>query len=241
MQHTLFISDLHLCDTRPAITAAFGDFLSRIASQADGLYILGDLFEYWPGDDYITAGFHDSTIASLSALTQAGLPIFFIHGNRDFLIGEAFARTTGVTLLADPSSIMLYGKRILISHGDALCTDDVAYQVFRQQVRQPDWQKNFLAQPLDQRIAIIEQLRSASDREKSIKSMDIMDANPDAVRQLLSKHHYPELLIHGHTHRPAMHVHEIDGHRCTRWVLGDWYEQGSYLNVSPSGITTHLL
>jgi len=230
-----------LCDTRPAITAAFASFLRNTACKADALYILGDLFEYWPGDDYIASGFHACTIANLRAVTQSGVPIFLIHGNRDFLIGHAFANATGVTLLADPSIIRLYGKRILISHGDALCTDDVAYQDFRKQVRQPDWQNKFLSQSLEQRIAIIEQLRSTSDREKSSKSMEIMDVNPDAVHQLLSENDYPALFIHGHTHRPAMHVHEIDGRTCIRWVLGDWYEHGSYLSVSPDGVTVHSL
>ncbi len=241
MHHTIFVSDLHLCDTRPGITAAFGSFLSQTAAKADSLYILGDLFEYWPGDDCIAAGLYTDTIVSLRALSQAGVPVFFMHGNRDFLIGQEFTRTTGVTLLQDPGVITLYGTPVLLSHGDALCKDDLAYQEFRQQVRQPDWQTKFLSQPLPQRIAIIEQLRSTSDREKSAKSMDIMDVNQDSVQHLLSEYDYPSIFIHGHTHRPARHELEVSGHKCTRWVLGDWYEQGSYLCVSPTGVTTHKL
>lgn len=241
MHHTLFISDLHLCDTRPSITFAFCEFLARTASQADALYILGDLFEYWPGDDCIAAGHYAKAITSLHMLTQSGIPVFFMHGNRDFLIGETFAQASGSQLLPDPCHIMLYGAPVLLSHGDILCTDDLAYQQFRQQVREPAWQTEFLGKPLFERITIIEQLRAASNREKSVKAMAIMDVNQGAVSRLLTDYEYPPTLIHGHTHRPGVHQYQIDGHSCTRWVLGDWYNQGSYLRMDADGITSHAL
>jgi UDP-2,3-diacylglucosamine hydrolase len=241
VHHTLFISDLHLCDTRPAITSAFNDFLTNTASQANALFILGDLFEYWPGDDCVAAGHYANTIAGLRKLTQSGVAVFFMHGNRDFLIGETFAQASGSRLLPDPCHTTLYGTPVLMSHGDILCTDDLAYQQFRQQVRQSDWQTEFLGKPLFERIAIIEQLRVASNREKSVKSMAIMDVNQDAVSRLLTDYAYPPTLIHGHTHRPGVHQYEIDGHHCTRWVLGDWYNQGSYLRMDAAGIASHTL
>lgn len=174
-------------------------------------------------------------------LTQSGIPVFFMHGNRDFLIGETFAQASGSQLLPDPCHIMLYGAPVLLSHGDILCTDDLAYQQFRQQVREPAWQTEFLGKPLFERITIIEQLRAASNREKSVKAMAIMDVNQGAVSRLLTDYEYPPTLIHGHTHRPGVHQYQIDGHSCTRWVLGDWYNQGSYLRMDADGITSHAL
>lgn len=235
--HSLFISDLHLCSSRPAITELFISFLESMAVKAEALYILGDLFEYWAGDDDIDDAHHLPIIDALAALAASGTQVFLIHGNRDFLLADAFAKAAGIKILADPTLLSLYGKRVLLSHGDALCTDDTTYQVFRQQVREPAWQKAFLAQPLTERKAQIEAMRMRSEQEKSHKTESIMDVNTDAVNGLLRTYEYPELLIHGHTHRPALHMLEIDGHACERWVLGDWYEQGSCLRLDHAGCT----
>lgn len=231
MDHCLFISDLHLCDSRPHITQAFIQFLEKAASKAQALYILGDLFEYWAGDDVIAAGTHLATIHALNKLVSSGIPVFLLHGNRDFLLGDGFEKATGVKILSDPSLITLYGKPVLLSHGDALCTDDMAYQKFRAEVRSKAWKTQFINKPLSDRVAYIEQLRAQSEQAKSSKSMQIMDVNTAAVDDLLREYDYPPLFIHGHTHRPNKHLHHIDGKACERWVLGDWYEQGSYLKL----------
>ncbi len=234
MSHSLFISDLHLCDSRPHITAAFIEFLEHTAVKAQALYILGDLFEYWAGDDAIQVGAQQASIDALHRLSK-NVPVFFMAGNRDFLIGDGFTKATGVNILQDPSLVILYGKPVLLSHGDALCTDDTAYQVFRTEVRSQAWQRQFLSQPLINRIAFIEELRAKSEQEKSTKSMQIMDVNAAAVENLLMQYDYPPLFIHGHTHRPDTHIHQLAGHICERWVLGDWYEQGSYLMLNADG------
>jgi UDP-2,3-diacylglucosamine hydrolase len=245
MNHSLFISDLHLCDSRPHITQAFIQFLENIAVKADALYILGDLFEYWAGDDIIKNDVikTDALQANIHALRSLAktTPVFFMAGNRDFLIGAGFEKATGISIFPDPSLVTLYGNRVLLSHGDALCTDDVAYQNFRQEVRSQNWQHQFLSQPLENRIAYIEQLRAKSEQEKSTKSMQIMDVNIGAVDDLLRQYDYPPLFIHGHTHRPSKHAHRIDGNVCERWVLGDWYEQGSYLKLDKSGCHAQML
>lgn len=236
MKHTLFISDLHLCESRPDTTAAFLTWLAARVPQADALYILGDFFEYWAGDDAIHTPFHQSILQALKHTTASGTPIYLMHGNRDFLIGDAFAQQTGIQLLADPTLITLYQQPLLLSHGDALCTDDIGYMAFRTQVRNPAWQQAFLSQPLAERLAYIQQARAASTAEKAIKRAEIMDVNAEALTKLLREYHYPALLIHGHTHRPQQHMHEVDGHRCERWVLGDWYDQGSCLSLNEHGI-----
>ncbi len=241
MDYCLFISDLHLCDSRPHITQAFNQFLEKTAAKAQALYILGDLFEYWAGDDSIAVGTYQATIHALHKLTSSGVAVFLIHGNRDFLLGKDFANATDIKILPDPSLITLYGKPVLLSHGDALCTDDIAYQQFRSEVRSTAWQVQFLGQSLAKRIAYIEQLRAKSEQEKSTKSMQIMDVNSTAVNNLLRKFSYPPIFIHGHTHRPNKHVHEVGGSVCERWVLGDWYEQGSYLKLSANGCHSQML
>ena len=242
---SLFISDLHLCESRPEITQQFLLFLQSTASQANNLFILGDLFEYWAGDDELDdsaqSAHHMPVIAALKALSSAGTHLYFIHGNRDFLISNAFAQATGIKLIADPSLIEIEGRRILLSHGDVLCTDDIAYQEFRTQVREPVWQKEFTSQPLKTRKAYIESLRARSEQEKSKKSMEIMDVNIHAVEALFRQYDYPEIMIHGHTHRPNVHQYMLDGHVCTRWVLGDWFEQGSYLKYDASGCSSQAL
>ena len=234
MTTTLFISDLHLCASRPRINQLFFDFLATTARSADRLYILGDFFEYWAGDDDIDDPFNRSIVDAVAALVSSGVSIFLMHGNRDFLIGEKFCHAAGVSLLQDPSMIELNGIRTLLMHGDTLCTDDVEYQKFRRQVRDPLWQKQFLSQPLAQRKAIIEDLRRRSETEKQTKSMEIMDVTPSSVEAVLREHSYPQL-IHGHTHRPAKHIHHLDGNLCERWVLRDWYEGGGYLRCDGSG------
>lgn len=234
MEHTLFISDLHLCESRPKINQCFIDFLNTTAKNAQALYILGDFFEYWAGDDAIEIGVHQAIIESLKELSSH-TEVFLLHGNRDFLLGEKFEKASGAKRLPDPSLLNLYGKSVLISHGDALCTDDHDYQKFRNEVRSANWQSNFLNQPLQNRIVYIEQLRAKSEQEKSTKSMHIMDVNPNALIQLLRQFNVPPIFIHGHTHRPKMHIHQIDGKACERWVLGDWYEQGSYLMLDANG------
>lgn len=231
---TLFISDLHLCASRPGITAAFIEFLQNTASKVKALYILGDLFEYWAGDDDIDDTFHQQIISGFKNLSATGVKVFLMHGNRDFLIAEGFCQMAGITLLDDPTMIDLHGKKALLSHGDDLCVDDVAYQQFRIQVRDKKWQHEFLNQPLQIRKKQIEAIRARSEQEKTQKSLEIMDVNNEAVIALLRKYQ-PDMLIHGHTHRPNQHSIDLNDRLITRWVLGDWYEQGSYLVCDKQG------
>ncbi|MBL8522231.1 MAG: UDP-2,3-diacylglucosamine diphosphatase [Betaproteobacteria bacterium] len=239
--NTFFISDLHLCNERPQTTALFNQFLGDIAGSAKALYILGDLFEYWLGDDQLDHDPLAQAIArSLSAVSHAGTRVHFMHGNRDFLIGERFCREAGLNLLDDPTSIAVDGKSLLLMHGDTLCTDDVAYQEFRHQVRDPSWQAAILAKPYAEREALARTIRSRSDVEKSMKADAIMDVNDGTVAATLQTHSYPTL-IHGHTHRPAHHEHLVDGHRCERWVLADWHDTGAALVHSPAGFAVHTI
>ncbi len=224
---TLFISDLHLDDTRPQITDLFASFLAEKARGADALYILGDLFESWIGDD------DDAPLArrvaeGLRGLRDSGVPIHFMHGNRDFLLGVDFAERAGMTLLTDPTVVDLHGERTLLMHGDTLCTDDVEYQKFRTLVRNPVWQAQFLGKPLAERRAFAAQARGESRKQTAMKAAEIMDVNPDAVESAMRTHGVRRL-IHGHTHRPATHRFDLDGAAAERIVLGDWYEQSSVL------------
>jgi UDP-2,3-diacylglucosamine hydrolase len=232
---TLFISDLHLCESRQHITSVFLSWLTEVAAQADALYILGDFFEYWAGDDAMMDDFHQPVIQVLRQLTQQHTQVYLMHGNRDFLIREGFTKATGVQLLDDPTFTHISGVQVLLSHGDALCTDDVHYMAFREKVRQPAWQDAFLSQTPVERKAFIQQARAKSEQEKSTKMATIMDVNEQALASLLRTYDYPPVFIHGHTHRPNRHVHHVDGHVCERYVLGDWYEQGSYLKLDASG------
>ncbi|MDQ3495377.1 MAG: UDP-2,3-diacylglucosamine diphosphatase [Pseudomonadota bacterium] len=231
---TLFVSDLHLDDARPESTRLFGDFLAGEARIADALYILGDLFEAWVGDDDPSAT--GAVIAEwLKALSDEGVPVFFLHGNRDFLLGEAYALRAGMTLLPDPTRIDLHGKPTLLMHGDLLCTGDDEYHRFRAQTRDPGWQRQFLSQPLEARLAFAKQARGESARHQGVlREADTMetitDVAPAAVDAAFAAHGV-DALIHGHTHRPAIHR---DGGR-TRIVLGDWYTQGSLLRVDAQG------
>lgn len=234
MSHTLFISDLHLSEDHAHITQLFLNFARNTAPQADALYILGDLFEYWAGDDDRNAPFHRQIISAMREVSRLGTPVFIMHGNRDFLMDEQLAQECHATMLPDPTLIDLYGTPTLLTHGDALCTDDKEYQAFRKQVREPVWRNNFLAQPLAQRKAQIEQLRKMSEVQKQTKAMDIMDVNLAAVAELFRNHHYPRM-IHGHTHRLKHHLHEVDGKACERWVLGDWQQTGNVLQCDAAG------
>jgi UDP-2,3-diacylglucosamine hydrolase len=224
---TLFISDLHLDPARPHIVELFTRFVAGDARQAEALYILGDLFESWIGDD------DDSPLAlqiaqSLYALKQSGVRVFFMHGNRDFLLGQAYAEKAGMTLLNDPAVVEFDGERTLLMHGDTLCTDDVAYQEFRAVVRNPDWQNQFRARSLSERHAFAAQARAESVKHTAGAKPEIMDVNQAAVIAAMRKQRV-RMLIHGHTHRPATHRFELDGQSAERIVLGDWYEQSSVL------------
>ncbi len=219
-----FISDLHLSADRPALTAVFERYLDGPARAAARLYILGDLFEYWAGDDDLDDPLGTRVAARLAALADTGCAVFFMPGNRDFLLGADFARRARLEILAEPTLIALGNHAALLCHGDSLCTDDLAYQAFRQQVRNPAWQAQFLAQPLAARKEIIAGVRMKSEEAKSGKAAAIMDVNADAVATLLRTYAFPRL-IHGHTHRPADHRVEVDGHACERLVLADWREE----------------
>ena len=226
---TLFISDLHLDPDRPRIVDLYTRFLREEARSAEALYILGDLFESWIGDDDDSA-LAAHVAAETRALSARGVAVHFMHGNRDFLLGPAYAARAGMRLLADPTVVKLAGEDVLLVHGDTLCTDDVDYQKFRGLVRNPDWQRQFLAKPLAERRAFAAQARGESARQTSMKAAQIMDVNQSAVEGALRAHGVRRM-IHGHTHRPATHRFELDGQSAERVVLGDWYEQSSVLRI----------
>ena len=228
---TLFISDLHLTEERPETNERFISFLEDTARGAHALYILGDFFEYWLGDDDLGEPFN-AVIAGL--LRNLSIPLYFMHGNRDFLVGERFCAATGARLLADPSVVEIEGEKTLLMHGDTLCTDDVEYQAFRRKARDPVFQAAFLAKSLPERRAAVAQMREKSKEVVGGKPAEIMDVNDGAVRQALERHGVRRL-IHGHTHRPGRHEVDVAGVPCERWVLPDWYGPGGYLEVSPRG------
>lgn len=228
---TLFISDLHLCAERPAITELCLDFLRREAIYADALYILGDLFDYWIGDEATSHEEHRPIISSLRKIAEGGTPVFVMHGNRDFLMGAGFERESGCQLMKDPTIIDLYGTRVLLMHGDTLCIDDHEYQAFRREVRNPEWIKNFLGKSPDERDAIILRYREDSKVATAKKRAEIMDVNQKAVEATMTQHGVDNL-IHGHTHKPGQHFFNISGRRACRVVLGDWYEEGNVLRCT---------
>jgi UDP-2,3-diacylglucosamine hydrolase len=232
---TLFVSDLHLDNTRPHIVGLFERFCAGEARGADTLYVLGDLFEAYVGDDD-DAALNHRVANALRGVADAGVPVHFIAGNRDFLLGDDYARRCGMDILADGTVVDLYGTPTLILHGDVLCTDDAAYLAFRKQVRDPGWQAAFLARPLAERRAFAAQARDASRAHTSSADTAIMDVNQTAVERALREAGV-EYMIHGHTHRPAIHDFTLDGKPAQRIVLGDWYEQGSILHVDPGGAT----
>ncbi len=235
--HALFISDLHLAEARPGITRLFMHFLEELAPAAQTLFILGDLFEFWIGDDALADPLNAEVLAGLSKVATGGTKLKFMHGNRDFLAGPGFAVAAQAQLLADPTLLDLHGTPTLLMHGDTMCTDDKAYQAFRAHVRNPEVQRQFLALPIPARQHQVGQVRAQSDQQKQDKPPAIMDVTLSAVEAAVRAANYPPRLIHGHTHRPARHEHMVDGHRCERWVLSDWYEKGEYLRVDAAGVT----
>ena len=230
---TLFISDLHLEADRPDIADQFLRFLETEALHAERLYILGDLFESWVGDD--DPNEHYAWIKqALRKLTRRGVPVFFMHGNRDFMIGEVFAEETGVTVIEDPSIIEIYGNSVLLSHGDAYCTDDVEYQGMREMSRNPEWQAMMLGKSLEERLLFAAQARATSKASSSSIKEDITDVNTDAIDEALRAAGV-YIMVHGHTHRPAVHNFDVDGQPARRIVLGDWYDQGSVMRWDENG------
>lgn len=234
MAPALFVSDLHLSAERPAVNDQFFAFLRERAPGAQALYVLGDLFDYWIGDDELQASDADPlarrVTQAFGALAASGVEVKMMHGNRDFLLGPCVLGASGATLVPDPCLLELQGVPTLLLHGDTLCTDDVAYQQFRAQARSEAWQREFLGQALGRRRELMQELRAKSEAVKSETAMAIMDVNPAAVEAAFRRHGVRRM-IHGHTHRPACHVIDVDGRRCERWVLPAWYDGGGYLEV----------
>jgi UDP-2,3-diacylglucosamine hydrolase len=231
---TLFISDLHLDASRPRIIELFLGFLENEAAKANALYILGDLFEAWIGDD-AEDDVGERVAQGLARLHACGVPCFYIHGNRDFLLGDAYARRARMTLLPDGSVVEIEGNHVLLMHGDTLCTDDAPYQKFRRDTHTPAWQRAFLERPIAERRQFAVQARAESQRYTRSADDAITDVNAEAVAATLRRHSGGRL-IHGHTHRPARHDISLDGTPTERIVLGDWYEQGSVLRVDDGRI-----
>lgn len=230
---TLFISDLHLEADRPGIAGQFLQFLETEALNAAALYILGDLFESWVGDD--DPNDHYAWIKqALGKLTRKNVPVFFMHGNRDFMIGTDFAKETGVTLIGDPTVVEIHGQQVLLSHGDAYCTDDIEYQAIRKMTRDPAWQAMMLEKSLEERLAFAAQARAASMAHGGTINEGIMDVNADAICNALHEAGV-RIMLHGHTHRPAVHDLQVDGESAQRIVLGDWYKQGSVVRWDENG------
>lgn len=227
-----FISDLHIGPQDPAIERRFADYLASSAGRLDALFILGDLFEFWIGDDAAGLCGHLDTVQTLAAfLERSGCRGYLMHGNRDFLIGERFCRETGCQLLTDPCILEHAGTRILLSHGDGYCTDDVEHQRFRSMVRDPEWQEAFLNRSQSDRLDYALEARARSESGKSTKSMDIMDVNASAITEAMRRHGVRHM-IHGHTHRPAIHTTTVDGEEAFRVVLGAWFDQQNWLTVT---------
>jgi len=228
----LFISDLHLSPARPLLAHAFHDFCAGPARAAAALYVLGDLFDAWIGDDQLREPFAAKVAASLAAVAAAGVPVALMRGNRDLLLGDRFASAAGATLLPDAIVVDVFGTPTLLMHGDTLCTDDVAYQRYRAWSHDAARQQHFLALPYVVRRAFAATLRQLSRRAGATKAPQMMDVNADAVTAALRAHGVAQM-IHGHTHRPARHELAVDGRACVRWVLPDWYEEARYLEVAP--------
>ena len=229
----LFASDLHLSEDRPEANERLIAFLEGEARSADALYLLGDLFEYWIGDDGLAEPFNAVIAGLLRDLTRRGARLCVMHGNRDFLIGERFCSETGAQLLADPALEEINGVKTLLMHGDTLSTDDVDYQSWRATARSSAWQQQFLALPVAERRSAILALREKSKAVIRAKPAAIMDVNRDAVREALRRHGVSRL-VHGHTHRPGRHAVQVDARTCERWVLPDWYGRGGYLEIAGS-------
>ncbi len=236
---TLFISDLHIDAHRPGIAAQFLEFLTAEAARAEALYILGDLFESWVGDDAPDIA-QSAALAGLKSLTAGGVPCFVMRGNRDFLLGDGFCAMSGARLLPDPLVLTLYGRRVLVMHGDALCTDDGSYQRLRATVRDAAWQAQFLALSIGQRRALADAARAGSRAHMANLADEIADVNAAGVAAVL-RDGGVDLLLHGHTHRPGVHSFAVEGRPCKRIVLGDWYSQGSVLYWDAGGYELRYL
>lgn len=230
-----FISDLHLCPELPVVTEGFLRFCRELPADVEALYVLGDLFEAWVGDDD-DRPYPRSIIQAFRHLSERGVRLYFVHGNRDFMLGPGFAKATGGTLLGDNTVIDLYGRPALVMHGDSLCTLDKKYQLFRRLVRMRALQTLLCALPLSRRIALAERLRAKSQMNNATKSQSIMDVTPIAVERVMRAAGV-DLLIHGHTHRPAVHALEIDGQPAQRMVLGDWTNRGWMIRADAEGVT----
>ncbi|MBT8047495.1 MAG: UDP-2,3-diacylglucosamine diphosphatase [Xanthomonadales bacterium] len=239
MQFTLFFSDLHLEDGAPRRTQWLLDLLAGPARDAETVYILGDLFEFWIGDDALSETARQVATATV-ALRNHGVRCYFMHGNRDFLLGRQYASEAGLEILPESCVVDLYGTPTLLLHGDTLCTDDVEYQAFRQQSRNPAWQEAMLSLPVDERLQLARSARAASEKHTSSTSMEIMDVNTGAVLDAFRENEVRRM-IHGHTHRPARHSVNLDGDQAERFVLADWYTSASYLKVSARGIKSITL
>lgn len=237
---TLFASDLHLSPDRPAARAAFRAFAQGPARSALAVYLLGDLFDWWVGDDQIADPFVAGIVADLRGISAAGVPLYIGHGNRDFMLGARFAKATGATLLPEQQVLDLAGVRTVICHGDELCTDDTEYLAYRARMRDPATQARLLRLPYFARRAIAWWLRRKSRDEKALKADQIMDVNDDAVAAALRAHDV-QRMIHGHTHRPARHRHMVDGTTRERFVLADWHEHGQYLAVDAAGVHDRVI
>lgn len=235
-----FISDLHLTATRAAVNQAFIAFTRNVPEAGDALYVLGDLFDYWAGDDDADAPLHRAVAEAFKRTASRGIALYFLPGNRDFLIGGAFCEAARLTQLADNFAFDLHGARTVLLHGDTLCTDDRAYQQFRAKVRTREWREAFLARPLPQRRAEIEKLRAQSETEKVAKPEAIMNVNAGAVQHLFRESGATRM-IHGHTHRPAAHDYLMFGSACARWVLPAWDQRAGYLRIDERGdVLTYL-
>lgn len=230
---TLFISDLHLSQERPKITELFLTFLQQTAPQADALYILGDLFEVWLGDDMILPDYH-AAVEQIAATVKTGTPVYIMYGNRDFLMRDQFETLTGAKLIHEPYVVNLYGIDTLLLHGDTLCTDDIEYQKFRVMVRNPQWQDEMLGKTPQERLELARKFREISKTETTQKENEIMDVNQETVMQAMRDNNVLQL-IHGHTHRPTTHQFDLDNKMATRIVLPDWYDKGGYLAVNEEG------
>lgn len=234
MARSFFISDLHLSPAHPELTAAFRRFLDQLPADAEALYILGDLFDYWAGDDDLSDPFNAAIVGRLAELNGKGVALYLLPGNRDFLMGERFMAAANAVRLPEVHPLDLYGTPTLLLHGDELCLRDEDYRRFRATVRDAAWQQTFLARPLAERKAEIEALRRRSEEEKQTKDYALMDADPSAVEAMLLAHGCTRM-VHGHTHRPARHKLVVDGQACERWVLGSWDDQPGALECDAAG------
>jgi len=232
---TLFLSDLHLSPERPSAVAAFHAFAAGPARAAAAVYVMGDLFDWWVGDDQLREPFIAPIVASLRALSLDGVPLFVARGNRDFMLGNAFERASGATLLPEQLLLDLFGVPTLISHGDELCTDDAEYQAYRARVRTPAAMRRLLRLPYFVRRIMASWLRRKSSSDKTLKPEYIMDVNAAAVAEAFRRHG-AQRMIHGHTHRPNRHQHDVDGTLRERWVMADWHDRGHYLAVDEHGV-----